>query len=55
MLTLVALSKLAERTDGPATASELQSRIDGLGAQLGIIAFPDVPVGGYDVIGAAAD
>ena len=55
VLTLVALGKLARQTGDPGTAAELQGRIDGLSAQLGIIAFPDVPVGGHDVIGAASD
>ncbi len=54
-LTLVALGRLADQTGDPTMARELQGRVDALSAQLGIIAFPEVPVGGDDVIGVASD
>ncbi len=55
VLTLVALGKLADRIDDGETGTELQARIDDLSAQLGIVAFPDVPVGSDDVVAAATE
>ena len=50
-LTLVALGRLADRTGDPDRREELQDRVGDLSAQLGIVAFPEVPVGGVDVSG----
>ena len=58
-LTLVALERLAEQTGDRGTAAELHARVVDLTSQLGIMAFPDVPVDSEDssssgVIGAVA-
>ncbi|MGD0394967.1 MAG: hypothetical protein ABSC41_20285, partial [Acidimicrobiales bacterium] len=50
VLTLVALAKLEDRIGDRGTAAELQARIDDLSAQLGIVAFPDVPVDSDEVV-----
>ena len=55
VLTLVALVKLAELTGDRTTAAALRSQITALSQQLGIIAFPEVPTGRSDLLGAAAE
>ncbi len=54
VLTLVALDKMAERVADPGTASDRQDRVEALRTQLGIVAFPEVPVDSGDAAVAAA-
>ena len=55
VLTLVALVKLAELTGDRTAAAAWHSQIAALSDQLGITAFPEVPIGRSDLLGTAAE